>query len=105
MFNDFIIFISKRYNTLKTFFKDMISGKSDTSSKRFAGLIALAVALFLAGVSLVFSITQFVFEGLLYFSAAMLASTLFEKRGFSITSSKEVVTKEKTEKESSEEEK
>ena len=84
---------------MKEFIKKMLSGKDDTSSKRSAGIFAMVNAVCIGYITPKYSIPQYVFEGLLMFSATMLAATLFEKRGFGKPDLKEEPNEVKLDKE------
>ena len=97
----FTIFIPKLYNGMKEYIKKMLSGKDDTSSKRFAGIFTMINAVWIGYITPKYSIPQYVFEGLLMFSASMLGATLFEgmfnkNKTNSTSTTTEVKVKEET---------
>jgi hypothetical protein len=58
------------------FLKHLLSNDGQVSSKRFAGIVAFINAIVLGYLP---NTKQFVFEGFLMFSAAVLGVTIFEK--------------------------
>lgn len=58
------------------FLKQLLSNDGQISSKRFAGLLAFVNAIVLGYMP---NTKQFVFDGFLMFSAAVLGVTIFEK--------------------------
>lgn len=58
------------------FLKHLLSNDGHVSSKRFAGIVAFINAIVLGYLP---NTKQFVFEGFLMFSAAVLGVTIFEK--------------------------
>lgn len=58
------------------FIKDMFSENSEASSKRVAGIFALVNAVVFGYVALFKAVPQWVFEGLLMYSASILATTI-----------------------------
>lgn len=59
------------------FIKQLLSNDGQVSSKRFAGIAAFVNAIVLGYLP---NTKQFVFEGFLMFSAAVLGVTIFEKK-------------------------
>ena len=59
------------------FLRQLLSNDGQVSSKRFAGITAFINAIVLGSLP---STRQFVFEGFLMFSAAVLGVTIFEKK-------------------------
>lgn len=59
------------------FIKQLLSNDGSVSSKRFAGIVAFINAIVLGYLP---NTKQFVFEGFLMFSAAVLGVTIFEKK-------------------------
>lgn len=67
------------------FIKNMFSGNSEVSSKRVAGIIALFNAIIIGYISIYNKqVPQYVFDGLLMYSASILATTvittMFQKK-------------------------
>lgn len=67
---------------MKTFFKQLLSSKSDTSSKRFSGFIALAACIILAFLAALCDkdTPEFMFLSLISFAAAVFGLTIFENK-------------------------
>jgi hypothetical protein len=67
---------------MKKFFKDLLSGSSDTSSKRFASLLALAVVISLAYIAAYKNeehiVPEFMFDSIALIAGGGLGLTVIE---------------------------
>ena len=67
---------------MKKFFKDLLSGNSDTSSKRFASLLALAVVISLAYIAAYKNeehiVPEFMFDSIALIAGGGLGLTVIE---------------------------
>jgi len=69
-------------NIFRQFLDSLLLGEKNTSSKRFAGLLSLITALLIALIATVKNggnVPQFIYDGLLFYSASAFGLTSVEK--------------------------